>query len=499
MRKRERRVRLAARITLTMLLLALLVPFAYAENSDFVYELIVDYYTHEAEFAINGTEVENRFPKGNSFILDGDDRLDMKISFTPVGEGDSDWSQFLCFSSSADGSTNTTYTCRNALRLPDGSHVVFRIVNETLTFTDLYLSEDTHEVDYAFSFSGEYTAVPITLEEIREGSKGLNDPEHLSKRVDTGDAYRLRIRGSGHTLTPVPLNFDFSKGGSSWNFVLTEQENFAATYEINTGNGWESFEIASLREEGNRRDQQLLGRNFVVENSFHFKPAPGMTPTFDTLNPVTAAGVAITASMAAVGAAVASSAVSASTSTASMTSVSTGGSSRKPSILVNGGGAYPALANTKKATVELFLSMDNSAGQFYKWRAIAVVPDCVKAVTAAAIPPFGESSSVVLMLSGEPLPKKKIPVFLEIFAIGLDGEEYSTSVELTLYEKGLFAELADREKAACPESYQVTRISDGNLDGLAEIKKLKSTEYTVELQDGNAMVHVGEETVDVPL
>ena len=48
MRKRERRVRLAALITLTMLLLALLVPFAYAENSDFVYELIVDYYTPEA-------------------------------------------------------------------------------------------------------------------------------------------------------------------------------------------------------------------------------------------------------------------------------------------------------------------------------------------------------------------------------------------------------------------------------------------------------------------
>lgn len=500
MRKRERRARYAARAVLVLLLLSVLTPFVYGAEDAFKYEFIFSDHNANSTFEINGVDTGELFPHKNSVILDADDRLNVTISHTPVGDGYTDASSFLIFSSSADGLTNTTYSCQNALVLPDGTYVVFRVVSETLKLKNLYLTEDTNEVSYSFSFEGEYNAVPITLEEIREGSKGTNNWQHLSKRVDTGDAYRLRIRGSGQADTPMPLRFALSETGSTWPVVLAAKDGFSAAYEINTGNGWEPFEIVSLREEGNDRDKQLLGRNFIREHSYRFKPAPDAIPTYDTLNPVTVGSVAITAAMAAAGAAIASSTASASVSGAVPKIESLGSTaSSKPSIIINGGGAYPALANTKKATVELFLNVDNGLGQFYKWGAVAVAPDGLKAVVAAAVPPYGESSNAVVMISGEKLPKKKVPVFLEIIAIGLDGEELTASAELTLYEKGLFAELTDKTKPDRPESYKVTKISDGNLDGVAEINTLKPAEYTVELQEGKAVIHFGEEMTSVDI
>lgn len=494
MRKRDRRARYAARAVLVLLLLSVLTPFVYGADDAFKYEFIFQDHNAASTFKINGVDTGELFPHKNSVVLDADDRLDVTISYHPVGDGQTDWSRFLCFSSSADGLTNTTYSCGNALVLPDGTYVVFRVVSETVKLKDLYLAEDGSGVVYSFSFEGEYNAVPITLEEIREGSKGLNNPEHLSKRVDTGDAYRLRIRGSGQADTPMPLRFAFSESGSTWNVVFTEKEGFSAAYEINMGNGWEPFEIASSREEINDREKQLLGRNFFDEHMYRFKPAPDATPTFDTLNPVTVGSVVVGAAVAAAGAATVSSAVGASVQgTTPQTTSKNAASSPKPSILINGGGVYPALANTKKATVELFLNVDNGLGQIYKWGAVAVVPDCVKAATAAAVPPFAESSNAVIMLSGEKLPKSKVSVFLEVVAVGIDGEELIASAELTLYEKGLFAELTNKEKPELPESYKVTKISDGNLDGLAEIKILKPEEYTVELQEKTAVIHFGEE------
>lgn len=500
MRKRERCTRFAARAALVLLLLSVLMPFVYGAEGEFKYEFIFQDHNASSTFRINGVDTGELFPHRNSVVLDENDRLDVTISYIPVGDEYTDWSRFLRFSSSADGSTTTTYSCGNALVLPDGTYVVFRVVRETVKLHDLYLTEDTHSVDYSFSFEGEYDAVPITLEEIREGSKGINDPEHLSRRVDAGDAYRLRIRGSGQTDTPMPLRFAFSENGSTWDVVFTERDGFSAAYEINTGNGWEPFEIASWRDEIDDREKQSSGRNFFYEHMYRFKPAPDATPTFDTLDPVTVGSVAVGTAVAAAGAAAVSSAVGASVPGVTPQSVSTTTtSSGKPSILVNGGGAYPALANTKKATVELFLSMDSGLGAIYKWRAVAIVPDCIKAVAAAAVPPFGASSNVAVLISGEKLPKNKVPVFIEIFAIGLEGEELNTSVELTLYEKGIFAELSDKDKPDLPESYKVTKISDGNLDGVAEITTLKPNEYTVELQEGKAVIRFGEETTGVEI
>jgi hypothetical protein len=211
------------------------------------------------------------------------------------------------------------------------------------------------------------------------------------------------------------------------------------------------------------------------------------------LDDVSAKSVAVAAVAAAGTAAIASAA------TASTGSLSE--SSEKPdrSILINGGGAYPNLANTGKATAELLLNVDGSDGEVYKWAAIATAPQCSTAVAAAAVPPVGASSSAVIMISGKPLPQEKISVFLEIIATDPEGERITASAELTLYEKGLFAKLNDPDHPELPESYVVTRVCAANLDGIAEIKTLKPTEYRVEYADNTATIYAEDQSVVLTL
>ena len=103
------------------------------------------------------------------------------------------------------------------------------------------------------------------------------------------------------------------------------------------------------------------------------------------------------------------------------------------------------------------------------------------------------------MISGEKLPKNKVSVFLEVAAIGFDGEKYTASAELTMYEKGLFADLDNKDRPGSPDSYKVTRVSDANLDGIAEVKILDPTDYIVELYDDRALIRAGDECVTVEL
>jgi len=495
--------RLAARLIVMVMLVSLLTTFVCAANDDFRYAIHLKYFQHNWNIEINGVNASAISDSHSDIVLTDKDRVRLELRIfpnEPYSHFSENHSHLLRFASSEDGSLSTTYTRQDAIILPDGTYAVISPAGETLVFDELHLTESKDALNYDFSFEGEYNAVDITLEDIRKAGETGARGGDLLELSDASKTYSLRIRAEGHTDSPVSLEHQLDERDLLWHFVLTESNGFTAKYEINTGNGWEPFDIASWKSEKDNRDMLLSGRNFIYDGySFSLRTAYGETPTFELIDPVTAGGVAAAAAAAAVGAAVASSAASATANTLSVSVAGSNTALTKPSILINGGGAYPSLTNTQKATVELLLNMDTSFGEIYKWSAFATAPDCLKSVTAAAVPPFGESSTAVIMISGEKLPKNKIPVFLEIKAVGFDGEEYTASAELTLYEKGLFAELKNAERPQSPESYTVTKVSDANLDGIAEVKTLDPTEYIVELYEEKAVIRVGDESTTVEL
>lgn len=493
--------RFAASITLIVMLISFLTPFAYAAEDEFRYSITPVFSTDYWEIKINSAKADVLSTSNPSLVLRENDRVSMKLSLDEESTYSENMSRFIYFSSTEDGSITTTYTLRNALVLPDGTYAALSPISETLTFDDLYLSKDRQSLNYSFSFLGEYNAVPVSFDEIRAAKSSIDDTaNNLWNKVDTSNPYRLIIRAKGNTDTPAPLARSFESQSVVWDYVLTNKDGVLSTYEINLGSGWQPLDIASWKDENNNRQAMFNGRNFIYDGyHFSFNTAYGETPSYELANPVTAGIVFASATIAAVGAAAASSAASTTANTLSVSADCSNTSLTKPSILINGGGAYPSLANTQKATVELLLNMDTSFGEIYKWTAFATAPDCLKSVTAAAIPPFGESSTAVIMISGEKLPKNKVSVFLEIAATGFDGEKYTASAELSLYEKGLFASLNNKERPGSPDSYTVTRVTDANLDGLAENKILDPTEYIVELYDGKSVIRIGDESITVEL
>lgn len=513
----------------TLLLISLLTPFAFATETEYRYGLSFNY-GREYELEINGVKIEQT----DEIVLTSEDRVKIVDTLIPEGGSSSGVSEFLYFMSS-DGTEDNpnTYWRHDVLSLPDDTLLAIKPLREIVTFENMYVTEPvadlqfdyyTADLHYDFYFEGEYDAVPVTFEEVRAaGIYDWQNGKSLWEQVDTSNSFRLLMRGEMHSAGISVVSF--SDGVGECFLAVTPYENVVGGYEINAGNGWQPISLIPGMENATMSVNLIggVGRTFV-NNGWYIttRLAYGETPTVARIDSerdeegntipsdpdgddeslhndtaITAGAVAITTILAATGSAVTISAVGATASTSASAFGSVSDGEAEPSILINGGGSYPKLANTKKATAELFLSVDNSFGKTYKWSAIATVPDCLKAVTAAAVPPIGESSNAVLMISGTTLPKKSVPVFIDVSAVDADGETLTAFAELTLYEKGLFVELSDKSRPDRPESYNVTRISDGNFDGLAEIKSLKATEYTVELQDGKAVIHFGEETASV--
>ena len=467
-------------------------PVALAADQ-YRYGVGLQYFADNTRLEINDKNAGVLDPGSNEFILDKDDRATLTISFDQDDVYLSDGSRFLRFASTQDGTTTTTYTRRDAVLLPDGSYMAVRPVSETLVMEELRLGEDQKSLEYGFRFEGVYEAVPILLEEIREAAES-NGTNSLWNGLDTTKPTTLRIKGRGQTDTPLPLSNELNESAVLGNYALAAGNGLSAEYEVNSGSGWELFEILSWEEGKDNREAMHGGKNYIYDAyPLTLRTAYGEPTTYELLDSISAKDAAVAAAAAAGAATIASAVAGVSRSSSADDKKS------KPSILINGGGAYPELANTEKSTVELLLNMDSSDGQIYRWTAVAASPDCIKAAVASAVPPFGASSTAVIMISGQKLPKNKIPVFLEITATGMDGEKITASAELPLYEKGLFARLEDPGQPLLPQSYAVTRICDANLDGLAEIKQLKPEEYTVEATDQGVMIHYKDQSVVLPL
>lgn len=489
----------AARCLLALLLALWMCPAALAAEGDGYYTLSTEGFSQFTwQASIDGKPIENF---GGKVLLNGDETVTLTGTISAENGdylGGSSAFLVLDWDPATPGALSQRW---DALRLDDGTYFAISPIRETLRFEDLRLTADGSALTYRFSFEGEYDAVPVTYAEVT----AEND---LWPSVDTTAAERITVRGSGYTAEPTPLTSSLAEAGgsTSWNIVVSSNSGLQTSYTVERGGveqplGMTSWNGSTTDPAGQNQIWEGLSLRLASADASDAIPGvtvPGAGGNTKTEN-TTPVKVAATAAAAAVGAAAVSAAAGASASPGSLLQQAVYAAADDPVILINGGAVCPKLANTEKATAELPLIMESGGGQIYHWNVMAISPDCMGAVTATAVPPVGEHSAAVLMLKGKPLPKQSVSVFLRVSAAAPDGQTVTASVELTLCGKGLYAVCKDHEHPLLPESYTVTRISDANLDGIAEEKQLSPSEYTVAITSEGTVITVGEETILLPL
>ena len=148
------------------------------------------------------------------------------------------------------------------------------------------------------------------------------------------------------------------------------------------------------------------------------------------------------------------------------------------------------LVNTKGAAVDIQITIDGGEGLRWHYLPTAICPGGLKAVVPTVVG-TGSESTLVLGLTGAAMKQAHCPVFVTViaWAVGPDGKVLKTSgtTELTLHRGGLEA------KRNADGSLEVISYADGNLNGLAEKRVLKESEYTlVENGDGTTTVQALE-------
>ena len=148
------------------------------------------------------------------------------------------------------------------------------------------------------------------------------------------------------------------------------------------------------------------------------------------------------------------------------------------------------LVNTKGAAVDIQITVSGGEGLRWHYLPTAICPGGLKAVVPTVVG-TGSESTLVLGLTGAAMKQAHCPVFVTViaWAVGPDGKVLKTSgtTELTLHRGGLEA------KRNADGSLEVISYADGNLNGLAEKRVLKESEYTlVENGDGTTTVQALE-------
>ena len=148
------------------------------------------------------------------------------------------------------------------------------------------------------------------------------------------------------------------------------------------------------------------------------------------------------------------------------------------------------LVNTKGAAVDIQITVSGGEGLRWHYLPTAICPGGLKAVVPTVVG-TGSESTLVLGLTGAAMKQAHCPVFVTViaWAVGPDGKvlKASGTTELTLHRGGLEA------KRNADGSLEVVSYADGNLNGLAEQRVLKESEYTlVKNGDGTATVQALE-------
>ena len=147
---------------------------------------------------------------------------------------------------------------------------------------------------------------------------------------------------------------------------------------------------------------------------------------------------------------------------------------------------FSEIVNTKGAAVDIQLTVNGGEGLRWHYLPTAICPGGLKAVVPTVVG-TGSESTLVLGLTGAAMKQAHCPVFVTViaWAVGPNGKVLKTSetTELTLHQGGLEA------KRNADGTLEVVSYADGNLNGLAEKRVLKETEYTLE-ENGDGTVTV---------
>lgn len=405
-----------------------------------------------------------------------------------------------------------------SLQSADGQYWKIFPVKEQVVFDDYCFRMEEGEdyprisVSYSFTFNGEYLAVPTTVEVIRE--RDASSAHDTWPEEDFANAQPLYIRGSGATRdfvdTRVTQGNQITYGAKMY---IGPSDEVEAAYEIDYGNGWESFPVVYRTSERIPDDFPPGGVIYLYDfyNFTIYLAEPGSATVVSSswVSPKETVVAAVTATAVAT---VAGAATAATTSAAGETVSELGGevlseittaenndpepsdtkksSSGSYELLVNGGTPLPPLCNTAKATVEIPLFIQGGEHLSWQWFAACLVPDAPTCVIGSVLPAPGGSATATVLLTGKPLPKESISLFFELSAVSEeDGVPVSLSsvLEFTLHEKGLRAVLKDSSQPKKAWSYQVQCVQDSNLDGIAEFVPVPTERFRLAITVENGI------------
>ena len=137
---------------------------------------------------------------------------------------------------------------------------------------------------------------------------------------------------------------------------------------------------------------------------------------------------------------------------------------------------YGDLVNTRGAAVDIPLSL--AGGEGFSWHFVPAVvcPQGLRAVVPSVVG-AGTERTLVLALTGAQMhvPHAELFVTVIAWAIGPGGRvrKATANTEMKLHRPGI-------EAGRTPDGMlEVTCYTDGNLNGIAEVRKLRPEEYTV--------------------
>ncbi|MBW7572426.1 hypothetical protein [Caproiciproducens faecalis] len=155
------------------------------------------------------------------------------------------------------------------------------------------------------------------------------------------------------------------------------------------------------------------------------------------------------------------------------------------SILINDGATLPDLCNTKGASVQIPIYIENGDNLGWHYIITAICPNAIKAVTGMAISPDGSNSAyAAISITGKEFKEDSLPVYCTIIAFAdSDGHKVQThdNFELALYNQGLHAEAKDSHKGFNADNLKVTYIHESKVKGIADKIELKKDEFTAKV------------------